>query len=231
MLRILAVDDEIERTEQIADWFSSIEFEVIRAHSGREGLQKAQEAQPDIILLDILMPEMDGHEVLLRLKRDARTAKIPVVICSFKADELDGLKELMRTGLREGADYVVARKWGLPALEEVVNRVLAMPEQRQTIRVGKNELKLGAGCAEVWINGEKEEMTRLEARVLMHLNDRRGQPCHVSDFLDDVYEGVGDPSSIYKIIARIRKKVEPVPKTPTFVLNVKGFGYKLTEGE
>jgi DNA-binding response OmpR family regulator len=233
MWKLLVIDDEPERTEQIADWFEAIdhEYAVIRAHSGEEGLQKANDLQPDIILLDIVMPGMDGHEVLLRLKRSKATQSIPVVICSFRADEEDGLKELMVRDLREGADYVVARKWGLLALEEVVKKLLSSSARQEVIRVRGNELKLGEGCKKVWVNGQEVKLTPLRARVLAHLHGKRGQACHVNEILDQVYGGVGDANSVYKIIDQIRQKIEPDPRNPIFLANEKGFGYKLVAGE
>jgi DNA-binding response OmpR family regulator len=233
MWKLLVIDDDPDRTEQIADWFEAIDgqYVVMRAHSGEEGLRKASDLQPDIILLDIVMPGMDGHEVLLRLKRNKGTQRIPVVICSFKADEEDGLKELIMTGLREGADYVVARKWGLLALEEVVRKLLPARDRQEVIRVGGNELKLGEGCKEVWVNGREVKLTPLRARVLVYLDGKRGQACHVDEILDHVYGGVGDANSVYKIIDQIRQRIEPDPGRPVFLVNEKGFGYKLTAGE
>jgi len=230
MWQLLVIDDDIERTEQISDWFGPIGFEVERAHSGKEGLQEAREAKPDVILLDILMPGMDGHEVLLRLKRDAATANIPVVILSFKADELDGLQELMRSGLREGADYIVAKKWGLQALEEVIRRVLALPERPQPIQVGPDELWLSPGCTEVRVNGVQKAMTPQEARVLAYLDEHQGETCSVAAILESVYDGIGGESSVYKTIARLRHKIEPHGGRSTFIHNVKGFGYRLGGG-
>jgi two-component system alkaline phosphatase synthesis response regulator PhoP len=227
MWKLLVIDDDSERTEQISDWFEPIGFEVARAHSGKDGLQKAREGKPDIILLDILMPGMDGHEVLLRLKRDPITANVPVVILSFKADELDGLQELMRSGLREGADYIVAKKWGIQALEEVIRRVLALPERPQSIKVGVDELILGPGYTEVWVNDVKKTMTPMEARVLAYLDEHRGETCSVKTILDSVFDGIGDASSVYKVIARIRRKIEPHKGRSTFLHNVKGHGYRL----
>jgi DNA-binding response OmpR family regulator len=230
MWKLLVIDDERERTEQIADWFGSIDCTVIRAHSGREGLQAAQEARPDLILLDIMMPEMDGHEVLLRLKRHPNTARIPVVICSTRADEVDGLKDLLRTGLREGADYVVARKWGLPALEEVVRKLLTSHEPSNAIRVGVHELRLGEGCTEVWVDGRHQLLTSLEAKTLAYLNSRRGQACRLEEILDAVYGNAGETTYVYKLVARLRDKAEPNAKNPIFIENVVR-GYKLVDGD
>jgi two-component system phosphate regulon response regulator PhoB len=230
MWKLLVIDNEKDRTEQIADWFGAIGFAVIRTHSGPEGIRRAEETQPDIILLDYMMPGMDGHEVLLRLKRNPATKSIPVVVCSIKADELDGLKDLMQMELPQGATYIVARKWGLPALEEVVKNTLALSEQ-QVICVGKDELKLEEGCTEAWVNGEQKELTQLEARVLDYLNGRRGEPCHVNDILDAVWEGVGTPNNVYKVIRALRQKLAPASGQDVFIVNIKNHGYKLVEGD
>jgi len=230
MWKLLVIDNEEDRTEQMADWFGAIGFAVIRAHSGPEGIRKAEETEPDIILLDYMMPGMDGHEVLLRLKRKPATKSIPVIICTTKADGLEGHKDLIQLELAEGAEYIVARKWGLPALEQVVKKALALPEQ-QVIRVGKDELKLEEGCTEAWVNGKQRELTQLEARVLDYLNSRRGEPCHVNDILDAVWGGVGTPNNAYKVIRALRQKLAPPSGGSVFVVNVKNHGYKLVEGD
>jgi two-component system response regulator MprA len=231
MVHILAIDDKEENTELIADWFKPPAFRVTRAHSGREGLDRVREDRPDVILLDIVMPPgMDGHEVLLRLKRDPATASIPVIIVSFKADELDGLKDLMRSGLREGAAYVMGPTWGLPALEEVIRSVLAGRERPPSVKVGADELRLGPGCTEVEVNGRRIAMSRRQAEVLAYLDEHRGESCSVKDILEFVYKGVGGESGVYKVVARIQKKIEPHPGRETFIYNVKNYGYRLGPG-
>jgi len=231
MWNLLVIDDEPERTEQIADWFRPIGFEVMRAHSGLEGLRQAREQRPDAILLDIKMPGMDGHEVLLRLKRDPLTISIPVIILSFIANEVDELAELTKSGLREGADYVVAKKWGLPALEEVVRRILAPLERSPVIRIGAHELRLGSGCVQLWVDGVKKELTPREATVMAYLNDHRGEVCSLDSILDTLCKpGTGDESLVYKTIGRIRDKIEPCAASPIFILSIKGSGYRLVDG-
>ena len=229
--KLLAVDDEQERTEQIADWFDPRRYEVIRAHSGPEGLEKARNLRPDVILLDIGMPGMDGLAVLQHLKRETATASIPVVIFTVKADEVEGLQLQMRTGLREGANYVVAHKWGLAALEQVVMRILHGESQDRVVRCGECELRLGEGCAEVWIQGRNSRLPPLEARVLETLYSHVGEPCHPAQIAAAIYAdeagGEQDPARVYKLIQRLRKRIEPNPKAPTIVVNVRGHGYKL----
>jgi len=174
---------------------------------------------------------MDGHEVLLRLKRDPLTASIPVIILSFTADEMDGLTELTKSGLHEGADYVVGKKWGLPALEEVVRRVLAPLERSPLIRIGTHELRLGSNCTQLWVDGVKKELTPQEARVMAYLNKHRGEVCPIDSILDTLCKpGTGDESLVYKTVRRIRLKIEPRIASPIFILSVKGSGYRLADG-
>lgn len=234
MHKLLVIDNELERTEQVSDWFAPLGYEVIRAHSGKEGIRKAKELQPDIVVLDILMPEMDGHEVLIRLKRDQVTTRIPVLIFTVTGEEPDRLQDLLLRGLQEGADYVIVKKWGLPSLEAAVERLLRKVTSPSRIRVGDYELKLGEGCIEVWVNDEHKRLTPLEAGVLAYLNQRRGQPCNVREIADNVWqdrEKVGDETRVRRIIERLRDKIEPDRSNHTFIMTVKGFGYKLTEGE
>ena len=233
MPTLLVIDDEPERTEQIADWFGTMQYEVIRAHSGQEGLERARDLQPDIIILDIRMPGMDGHEVLLRLRRDPDTEGIPVVICSVEGNEPDGLQELTRQGLQEGADYVAAEKWSLRALEEVVKRTLSPARQLPVIRVGLHELKLGEGCSEVWVNDVHKRLTPLEAGVLAHLNQRRGKSQKVAEIEESVWpdeqEAVSGEARVRRVIERLRHKIEPNPSEPIFIVVKPGFGYMLVE--
>ena len=234
MRKLLVIDDEPERTEQVADWFAPLGYEVIRAHSGKEGIRIAKELQPDIVVVDIIMPEMNGHEVLIRLKRDQATARIPVVIFTVTGEEPDRLQDLLLRGLREDADYIIVKKWGLSSLEAAVERLLRKVAPSSKICVGDDELRLGEGCVEVWVNGEHKRLAPLEARVLAHLNDRRGQLCNVRDIADNVWQdkvAVGDETRVRRIIARLRDKIEPDRSNPIFIVTVKGFGYKLTEGD
>lgn len=230
MWKLLVIDDESDRAELVVDWFEPIGFDVVCAFSGRSGLEKARDLRPDLILLDIVMPEMEGHEVLLRLKRDPSTASIPVIIYSFKADQLDGLQDLMLRGLREGADYVVARKWGMQALEKVVEKFLPSSEKPPGILIGEHRLKLGKGCKEVWVNDVYKPLTSLEANLLAHLDSHRGQPCGVGEMQSSIWGDElpgGDETRVRRVIERLRDKIEPDPSNPIFIVTVRGYGYKL----
>jgi DNA-binding response OmpR family regulator len=224
---LLVVDDDQERTEQIADWFGPVHYNVYRAHSGPEGLEMARAVRPDIVLLDIVMPEMGGLEVLQHLKGDPATAPIPVVICSFRADDVEGLQTLMKAGFREGADYVVARKWGLPALEQVVVKLLSRTAGTRFVESAGHVLRLGEGCAQVWFDDQPRQLAPLEAAVLEHLYNCGGEASHVEEIAEAIYEGPVDVGSVYKIIGRLRERIEPDPSRPIFVVTVRGHGYKL----
>jgi DNA-binding response OmpR family regulator len=238
MWKLLVIDDDREYTEQITDWFGGSGHQVLCTHSGEQGLAVARQRQPDVILLDIVMPGgPDGLEVLAELKGDEKTRQIPVVIWSYRADELDGLRFLLPAGLREGADYVVAKKWGMAALEEVVRKLLRAketpPEQERghTISVGCHTLKLGANCTDVWVDGEHREPTPTQAEILAFFDSRRGDWCSVEQILDAVYGGGAESSTVYKHVRRIRETIEPNPAAPIFLEARRAYGYRLTPGD
>jgi two-component system, OmpR family, alkaline phosphatase synthesis response regulator PhoP len=232
MVSLLVIDDEEDRTEQVADWFAPLGYEVLRAHSGAEGLRQARDQQPSIIVLDVLMPGMDGHEVLVRLRRQPETEVIPVVLFTIWGEEDDRLlQELTRLGLQEGADYVMVKKWGMPTLEAAVQMLLSHRASSLVIRAGDHTLKLGEHCAEVWVDGQHKNLASIQSRILASLNECRGQPCHVEMISVALYGRKEDARLVYKAIRRLQERIEPDPKRSVFVVNVQGHGYKLVIGD
>lgn len=233
MWTLLVIDDSPKQARVVARWFRPPEYEVICVHSATEGLEKARELQPDLILLDMVMPEMSGQEVLLRLRRDLGTSRIPVIIRSIRANYDEELQSLMLTTLRGGANYVVAEKWSMASLEQVVRSLLAPEEQPRVITARGHTLALAEDCVEVAVDGEQIRLTRLEAAVLHYLDSHRGQPRTVMDIEAAVWkdQGGGDERRVRRVIHRLREKIEPDRKKPCFVEAVRGFGYRLTASD
>ncbi len=220
---MLVVDDELDRIEQISDWFTPLGFEIVGALSGKEALKEVRTCRPDLILLDIKLDpnliEMDGIELLMRLKRNPALADIPIVIRANKADELEGYQELLQTGLNEGADFVIAKKVGLPALEAVVNRQLRTTQRSDQLEVGNHVLRLGRDCMEVWLDGTRKSLTSKEGKLLSYLRDHRGETCKAEEILDAIYDGVGNSHNVYRVVNLLRGKIEPNPRAPIFLVN------------
>ena len=236
MQKLLVIDDDEDRAEQVRDWFKPLGYEVFEAYSGSEGIEKAKEIHPDLVILDIFMDEMDGHEVLTRLRRDASTAIIPIVFFTHKGEEDAQLVDVIHRGMNENADYIIVKKWGMLALQPVVERLLRKKIATSRISVEDHELILAEGCYEIWLDEEQRHLTGLESRVLDFLREMDGSPSSVQEISrgawPDPDDELDDGERVRRVISRLRKKTEPVPSNPIFVVTVPGgFGYKLASSE
>jgi len=122
--RILLVDDEPSIVKMVGKRLEIEGFDVTTAMDGQDGLTKAQEGQPDLIVLDLMLPKMNGYEVCTMLKQDARYQKIPIVLFTAKAQEKDE-----KLGLECGADAYVRKPFRAPELMEKIRSLLKAPEQ------------------------------------------------------------------------------------------------------
>lgn len=122
--KILVVDDSILIRRLVQANLEVEDYEVIEAADGREALDKIRSEKPDLILLDVVMPELDGFEVLQKLRQDSKTADIPVVMLTVRVEEADQIK-----GWEAGADDYITKPFNPAALVEIVNRVLSQKAQ------------------------------------------------------------------------------------------------------
>ncbi|NLP37640.1 MAG: response regulator transcription factor [Firmicutes bacterium] len=225
--KILVVDDEPRIRRIVEQSLRKDAYRVIHAADGREGLQKAQEEHPDLIVLDLMMPEMDGFEVCRELRRKGDNT--PVIILSAK-DELED-KTL---GFNLGIDDYVTKPFSPSELALRVKAVLrrvAGEELAPRLREGTfddGRLYINSKTREVKLNGEPVYLTAKEFDLLWVLANNPGVVYSRDQLLDLVWghEYFGDAGTVTVLIRRIREKIEKDPANPTYLRTVWGIGYK-----
>jgi two-component system, OmpR family, response regulator MtrA len=219
--RILLVEDDPSIREVTALGLRAAGFTVSTAADGVEGLERWRAEHPDLVLLDVLLPRLDGLEVLRAIRREATT---PVVMLTARADTIDVV-----VGLESGADDYVRKPFEMP---ELVARVRAALRRRAP-GAGDEALVLGpvridpAGRT-VTVGSRGVELTRTEFDLLLELAREPGRVLTRDALLDRVwgYDYLGDSRLVDVAIGRLRAKVEADPASPEIIVTVRGAGYK-----
>jgi len=222
--RILLVEDDASIREITALGLRGAGFEVAVAVDGAEGLERWRRERPDLVLLDVMLPRLDGLEVLRAIRREATT---PVVMLTARADTIDVV-----VGLESGADDYVRKPFELP---ELVARVRAALRRRGAdagdaadglVRLGP--LRIDPAGRTVTRDDAPIELTRTEFDLLVELTRHAGQVVDRDRLLDRVwgYDYLGDSRLVDVAIGRLRAKVEADPADPRLILTVRGVGYK-----
>ena len=222
--RILLVEDDPSIREVTALGLSAAGFGVTTAADGAEGLERWRGEQPDLVLLDVMLPRLDGLEVLRAIRREATT---PVVMLTARADTIDVV-----VGLESGADDYVRKPFEMP---ELVARVRAALRRHQaaagadgTTVIPLGPLRIDTAGRTVTRDGADVALTRTEFDLLAELAQHAGQVFTRETLLDRVwgYDYLGDSRLVDVAVGRLRAKVEADPAAPALVLTVRGAGYK-----
>lgn len=227
--KVLVVDDERAIVDILSFNLKKEGYEVITAHDGEEGYEKALAETPDLILLDIMMPKLDGLQVCRKLREKMNT---PIIMLTARAEEVDKV-----LGLELGADDYVTKPF---SVRELMARVKANL-RRQVVEVNdpsqdKNVLNLGnlridTDRYEVVKSGEILELTLREYELLKFMATQKGQIFSRESLLEKVwgYEYYGDVRTVDVTIRRLREKVEDLPSKPEYILTKRGIGYYFNE--
>lgn len=221
--KILVVDDEKNIVDIIAYNLKKEGYRVVTAANGEEAVFMAQSENPDLILLDVMMPKMDGYEACKRIREKKNT---PIIMLTARAEEVDKV-----LGLELGADDYVTKPFGV---RELMARVKA--NLRRTVapagQEGGNVLIFGKLAIdldryEVRRNGEPVELTLREFELLKFLAQNKTQVFTRETLLEKVwgYEYFGDVRTVDVTVRRLREKVEDNDKKPTYILTKRGVGY------
>ena len=221
---ILVVDDKRELRNMVKSYLEVEGFRVVTAGDGREAIFVAREAKPDLILLDLMMPEMGGYEFLRAWSREADT---PVIILTAKLEEHDKV-----LGLELGADDYVTKPFSLRELTARVRAVLRRLEKSQTepeiLRSG--EVVLDPSRRLVTVDDTRVDLTPTEFDLLAIFMASPGRVFSRLDLLDqtqgEAYEGYERTIDVH--IRNLRTKIEPDPKSPRYIETVYGVGYRFS---
>jgi len=222
MTRVLVVDDEPIVREVLARYLERAGYDVETAEDGAEGLERFTASRPDLVLLDLMMPRLDGFQVFDRIRARADT---PVIMLTARGEEAERI-----AGLEMGADDYVAKPF---SPREVTARVRAVLRRGSPRPGGRTELTRGAltinpEARVARLRGERLELTPKEFDLLLFFAEHPGEVFGRVELLEELWDFAfdGDPSTVTVHVRRLREKIEEDPSRPARVVTVWGVGYR-----
>ncbi|HEP6954181.1 TPA: response regulator transcription factor [Streptococcus pyogenes] len=230
MKKILIVDDEKPISDIIKFNLTKEGYDIVTAFDGREAVTIFEEEKPDLIILDLMLPELDGLEVAKEIRK---TSYVPIIMLSAKDSEFDKV-----IGLEIGADDYVTKPF---SNRELLARVKAHLRRTETIETAVAEENASSGTQELTIgnlqilpdafvakkHGQEVELTHREFELLHHLANHMGQVMTREHLLEIVwgYDYFGDVRTVDVTVRRLREKIEDTPSRPEYILTRRGVGY------
>ncbi|GIM27896.1 DNA-binding response regulator [Clostridium polyendosporum] len=228
--KILIVDDEENIVELLKFNLENSGYKVLTAYNGIDALKVVKSEQPKLVLLDLMLPGLDGYDVCKEIRRDSLTTNIPIIMTTAKGEEIDKI-----LGLELGADDYLTKPF---SIRELVARVKAV--LRRTTNTTSFEKVFNIGNLtidflkhEVLKNGEKVDLTLKEFELLETLIQNKGKVLTRDMLLDKIwgYEYIGETRTVDVHIRHLRKKIEDDDKNPRFIETIRGIGYRFSSGE
>ena len=223
--RVLLVEDDASIREVAKLGLEQAGFRVTTAPDGREGLLHFRQSRFDLVVLDVMLPNLDGYEVCRQIRAESR---VPIIMLSAKSETVD-----IVVGLELGADDYVTKPFELPELvaraRAAVRRSSAEPEEPVLTR---GDLEIDPGAFLARRGGEEINLTATEFKLLLELARRPGQVFTRELLLQRVwnYDFLGDSRLVDVAVQRLRGKVEADPKDPQMIKTVRGVGYRFDAG-
>jgi DNA-binding response OmpR family regulator len=226
--KILIVDDAPEMTIFLEQALKRDSYEVAVANNARDGLKQAHQFRPDLVLLDVMMPEMDGWEMLQRLRE---FSNVPVIMLTA----VDGVDNKV-LGLDYGADDYITKPFEVRELKARIRSALRrattpISESNELLSFDGNQLIIDPPSRKVTLRGEEVSLTPTEYNLVLYLACNAGRVLTFDQILDNVWgPGYEDsPNNVKVYIRRLRQKLEDDPRDPRYVLTQWGIGYYLAK--
>ena len=224
---ILVVDDEPRMTKFIRMNLELEGYHVIEAHNGLEALEKARTNLPDLIVLDVMMPELDGFDTLEMLRE---VSSVPVIMLTVRADEEDKVR-----GLELGADDYVTKPFGarefVSRIKAVLRRTQGPVTPEEAVLQIDDRLGIDFNSREVVVQDQRIKLRPTEFRLLYHLIENAGWVVPHETLLAKVwgYEYQEEIQYLRLYITYLRQKIEPDPSHPRYILTERGVGYRFVD--
>ncbi len=222
MARILVIEDERDLQQVLEYNLRQAGHDVRVATGGNEGLRLAREQRPDIVLLDLMLPDVAGTDVCRTLKKDAATASVPVIMLTARGEEIDRV-----VGFELGADDYVVKPF---SVRELLLRIAVTLRRGRAEAAGEGPFEFGMlrvdrGAHRVWVEGDEVELTPLELRLLSTLHERRDRVQSRDTLLTDVWGMSADVTTrtVDTHVKRLREKLGPAG---AYIETVRGVGYR-----
>ncbi len=223
MERILIVEDEKKLLSSLKDFFTTQGYDVLCTTQGEEGIKLALEKSPKVVILDIMLPDISGHDVCRRIKE--KMPSLRILMLSAKGEEIDKV-----VGLELGADDYMTKPFGV---RELLARVRSLARRGETAAVGIEQYSAGDATIDlksyqVMRSGKTTGLTAMEAEILQYLIAHRNEVVTREKLLDEIwgYDVYPTTRTVDNLIMQLRKKIEKNPNSPKLIQTVYGAGYK-----
>ncbi len=228
MAKILVCDDDKEIIEAIEIYLTQEGYEVLKAYDGMEALKVLETEHVDLLVIDVMMPKLDGIRATLKIREENN---MPIIILSAKSEDADKI-----LGLNIGADDYVTKPFNpLELIARVKSQIRRYTKLGSTVDTGQESVYTVGGLSvnddlkEVTVDGEPVKLTPLEYSILLLLVKNQGKVFSISQIYEDIWneDAIGVDNTVAVHIRHIREKIEINPKEPRYLKVVWGVGYKI----
>ena len=228
MAKILVCDDDKEIVEAIEIYLTQEGYEVLKAYDGMEALKVLESEHVDLLVIDVMMPKLDGIRATLKIREENN---MPIIILSAKSEDADKI-----LGLNMGADDYVTKPFNpLELIARVKSQIRRYTKLGSTVDTAQESVYTVGGLSvnddlkEVTVDGEPVKLTPLEYSILLLLVKNQGKVFSISQIYEDIWneDAIGVDNTVAVHIRHIREKIEINPKEPRYLKVVWGVGYKI----
>jgi two-component system, OmpR family, alkaline phosphatase synthesis response regulator PhoP len=227
-MRVLVVDDDRQLVRLVQSYLLQAGFDVLTASDGKTALQTIRSEHPDLVILDLMLPDLDGWDITRTVRNDEQLSRIPIIMLTARVEDADKI-----IGLELGADDYITKPFNprevVARVRSVIRRATDEPIQPRLLQIG--DLMMDLNRHEVTINQQLLDVTPTEFEILRLFMENPGHAFTRLGLIEKGpgYSYIGMERAIDTHIKNVRKKIEPDPSNPTYIQTVYGIGYRMND--